>query len=159
MIFAVVRFWISPLFQFWTLCSCWEAWRGLFAFALLDVLNGNPKLLYSKLRILAHFLAPAWHANAQLTPYVLMAGKPVEAMERLPVEGKSGHVENEHGSPNRLRRQPVRSSDALEPNQVDEQAGRSSQSAKLAALRGASRGSCRPVVGETIFEICWRWIV
>jgi len=53
------------------------------------------------LAILAHFLAPARRANA-LTPYVLLAGKPVEAMERLAVEGKSGHVENDPASSAKL---------------------------------------------------------
>jgi hypothetical protein len=33
--------------------------------------------------------------NAELTPYALMAGKPVEAVERLALEGEGGDVENE----------------------------------------------------------------
>ena len=54
----------------------------------------SPEIALQKLRILAHFLPPARRANA-LTPCVLMAGKPVEAIQRLAVEGKSGNVENE----------------------------------------------------------------
>jgi hypothetical protein len=67
----------------------------LFAFALFDVLNGNPEIALQKLRILARFLSPARRANVQLTPYVLIIGKSVEARERLAVESKSGNVENE----------------------------------------------------------------
>jgi hypothetical protein len=35
------------------------------------------------------------HANADLTPHVLMAGKPVEAVEGVAFKSKAGHVENE----------------------------------------------------------------
>ena len=34
-------------------------------------------------------------ANAELTPYALMARKPVEAVERLALKGKAGDVKNE----------------------------------------------------------------
>jgi len=40
--------------------------------------------------------------DAQLTPYVVMAGKPVEAREGLAVEGKSGNVENDPASSAKL---------------------------------------------------------
>ena len=70
---------------------------------------------------MAHFLAPARRANA-LTPHILMAGKPVEAMERLAFGGSLF----DH-------------SDALEPNQVDEQAGRSSQFRETGCPPGALR--------------------
>jgi hypothetical protein len=44
---------------------------------------------------LGAFFVTHSRSNAFLTPYVLMACKPVEARERLAVEGKSGHVESE----------------------------------------------------------------
>ena len=48
-----------------------------------------------ELRILAHFLSAIPRENAELTPHVFMAGKPVEAVEGLAFKSKAGHVENE----------------------------------------------------------------
>jgi hypothetical protein len=42
--------------------------------------------------------------NAQLTPYTLMAGKPVQAVEALVVERKIGHVENQPRIMSAMRR-------------------------------------------------------
>jgi hypothetical protein len=43
----------------------------------------------------AFFVTGVSRENADLTPHVLMAGKPVEAVEGLVSESKGGHVENE----------------------------------------------------------------
>jgi hypothetical protein len=48
-----------------------------------------------KLRILPHFLSHVRRMNAELPPYVLVAGKPVEAVKRLTFERETGHVESE----------------------------------------------------------------
>jgi hypothetical protein len=62
--------------------------------------HGNPKLLYRNCESRRIFCR---QPGAQLTPYILMTGKLVDAMERLAVEGKVDMLKTSHGSCRRRR--------------------------------------------------------
>jgi hypothetical protein len=74
--------------------------RGAVCLRLHCSTFSRTEIALQKLRISAHFLPPA---RAQLTPYILMTGKPVDAMERLAVEGKADMLKTSHGSCRRRR--------------------------------------------------------
>jgi len=77
---------------------CGGAILDIDAVSVLDVvfmLGVVTRNCSAEIANLGAFFVTHSRSNAFLTPYVLMACKPVEARERLAVEGKSGHVENE----------------------------------------------------------------
>ena len=69
--------------------------RGLFAFALLDVLRGQPEIAFQKLRIFPHFLSPGRRQNTSLAPYIFMPVKAVDPVEGLTFEREREYIENE----------------------------------------------------------------